>query len=80
MDGRAGVSDAVLASGEFAKVASGAGTGVVEEAEDDAACGLVIDRDAELVARSGRGDGNEGRKEKKKRGAECQGGGEWEAK
>lgn len=51
VDGRAHIAEAVLAGGQLAEVARRVGTGVVEEAEDDAAYGLVIDRQAELKRR-----------------------------
>lgn len=55
VNGRACVSEAVLPGGKLAEVARGAGTPVVEEPEDDAACGLVGDGDAELERRTTKG-------------------------
>ena len=48
VEGGALVAEAVLASSKLTEVASRLGDDVVEELEDDAASGLVVDRDVEL--------------------------------
>lgn len=52
MEGRALVAETVLAGGKLTEVASRLGDNIVVELEDDAARGLVVDRDIELRVQS----------------------------
>ena len=52
MEGRALVAEPVLAGGKLTEVASRLGDKIVVELEDDAARGLVVDRDIELRVQS----------------------------